>query len=357
MSKFIKKISKKSGLPPGTLIHIGEKKTEKIKIALIDYNETYFQERVVHTIEECFQFKDKNRNTVTWINIDGIHQIDPLKKLGEHFELHPLILEDILNTDQRPKIEDLGEYIYIVLKTLYYNSKTEEVIIEQISLILGSNFVISFKEKEGDIFIPVIERIRMNKGRRIRKSGADYLAYCLLDAIVDNYFIILEILGEKIESLEERLINHPAPEILHIIYNLRRTMILLRRSVWPLRGVISELEREDSALITESVNLYIKDIYDHTLHVADTLETFREVLSEMVEIYLSGTSNKLNAVMKILTMIATVFMPLTFIAGIYGMNFEFMPELRWKWGYPTVLLLMTAVSISMIIYFKKKKWL
>ena len=358
MAKFVKKRSKKAGLPPGTLIHIGEKKTEKVKITIIDYDEVHFHEKEAKTIEECFPFKDKSRPTVAWINIDGIHQTETLGRLGECFAIHPLIIEDILNTDQRPKMEDFDEYIYIVLKMLYYNGNINEIITEQVSLILGSNFVISYQEqeKEGDVFNVIRERIKTNKGR-IRKMGADYLAYCLVDAIVDNYFIVLETLGEKIESLEEELVNYPTPEILRTICTMKRDMILLRRSVWPLREVINELERGESSLIKESTEIYLKDVYDHTIHVIDTLETFRDMVSGMLEIYLSSTSNRLNAVMKVLTIIATIFMPLTFIVGLYGMNFKYMPELPWRWGYPAVLLVMAAVGISMIVYFRRKKWL
>lgn len=358
MAKLYKKRSKKAGLPPGTLIHIGEKKTEKVKITIIDYDEMHFQEREAKTIEECFPFKDKSRPTVAWINIDGVHEIETLGRLGECFAIHPLIIEDILNTDQRPKMEDFDEYIYIVLKMLYYNGNINEIITEQVSLILGSNFVISYQEqeKEGDVFNVIRERIRTNKGR-IRKMGADYLAYCLVDAIVDNYFIVLETLGEKIESLEEELVNYPTPEILRTICTMKRDMILLRRSVWPLREVINELERGESSLIKESTEIYLKDVYDHTIHVIDTLETFRDMVSGMLEIYLSSISNRLNAVMKVLTIIATIFMPLTFIVGLYGMNFKYMPELPWRWGYPAVLLVMAAVGISMIVYFRRKKWL
>lgn len=358
MAKLYKKRSKKAGLPPGTLIHIGEKKTEKVKITIIDYDEMHFQEREAKTIEECFPFKDKSRPTVAWINIDGVHEIETLGRLGECFAIHPLIIEDILNTDQRPKMEDFDEYIYIVLKMLYYNGNSNEIITEQVSLILGSNFVISYQEqeKEGDVFNVIRERIKTNKGR-IRKMGADYLAYCLVDAIVDNYFIVLETLGEKIESLEEELVNYPTPEILRTICTMKRDMILLRRSVWPLREVINELERGESSLIKESTEIYLKDVYDHTIHVIDTLETFRDMVSGMLEIYLSSISNRLNAVMKVLTIIATIFMPLTFIVGIYGMNFKYMPELPWRWGYPAVLLVMAAVGISMIVYFRRKKWL
>ena len=355
MAKLIKEISRKAGLLPGTLIHIGEKKTEEVKITITEYDELHFHEQEAKTIEECFPFKDKNRSTVAWINIDGIHQGEILGKLGECFGLHPLIVEDILNTDQRPKIEDFEEYNYLVLKMLYFNGKDGEIVSEQVSLILGQNFVISFQEKEVDIFHVIRDRIRTNKGR-IRKMGADYLAYCLLDAIVDNYFILMETLGEKIESLEDELVSNPNPKVLRTIYNLKRNMILLRRSVWPLREVIGGLERGESSLIKESTRIYPKDIHDHTIHIIDTLETFREMVAGMLEIYLSSISNRLNAVIKVLTMLATIFMPLTFIAGIYGMNFKYMPEIEWRWGYPIILLIMATIGITMVYYFKKKKW-
>jgi magnesium transporter len=355
MLRLIKKRSEKAGLPPGSLVHIGEKKAEEVKITIIDYDETHFQEKVIKTIEECIPFKDKP--TVTWINVDGIHQVELLEKLGQCYGLHPLTLEDILNTDQRPKIEDFGDYVYIVLKMLYYRDKTDEIVTEQMSLILGSNFVISFQEGiEGDLFDPVRERIRSEKGR-IRKMGADYLAYSLLDSIVDYYFVILEKLGERIEFLEEKLVANPNPETLQIIHNLKREMIFLRKSVWPLREVISGLERGESSLIKESTRIYLRDIYDHTIQVIDTIETFRDMLSGMLDIYLSSVSNRLNAVMKVLTIIATIFMPLTFLAGIYGMNFKFMPELEWRWGYPLIWMVMLGIGVFMLFYFKKKKWL
>ena len=354
MPKFIKKRSKKAGLPPGTLVHIGERKTEKIKITIMDYDETQFQVRETETLEECYPFKD--RPTIIWINIDGIHEIETLEKLGDCFALHPLTLEDILNTDQRPKIEDYGEYIFIVLKMLYPDDETGEILAEQVSLVLGKNFVISFQEKEGDIFNSVRERIRSGKGR-VRKMGADYLVYSLLDSIVDNYFIILEKLGERIEFLEEKLIINPVPETINLIHKLKREMIFLRRSVWPLREVIGSIERGESSLIKGSTNIYLRDVYDHTIQVIDTIETFRDILSGMLDIYLSSVSNRLNAVMKVLTIIATIFMPLTFIAGIYGMNFKYMPELEWRLGYPVILLTMVSIGVLMLVSFRKKKWL
>jgi len=354
MPRFIKKRSKKVGLPPGTLVHIGEKKTEKVRIAIIDYDEASFEEKQIKTIEECFPFKDKT--TVTWINIDGIHDIKIIEKIGRHFDLHPLILEDIVNTGQRPKIEDFEDYIFIVLKMLYYNEKEDEIQAEQVSLILGSNFVISFQEREGDVFNPIRERIRSGKGR-IRKMGADYLTYALIDTIVDSYFIILEKLEEKIESMEEELVTNPTPETLQAIHHLKREMIFLRKSVWPLREVVSLLERGESVLIHESTRIYLRDVYDHTIQVIDTIETSRDMLSGMLDIYLSSISNRMNQVMKVLTIIATLFIPLTFIVGIYGMNFGYMPELESPWGYPVVLLVMAGISILMLVYFKRKKWL
>src|SRR4030066_458337 len=276
MPKFIKKRSKKAGLPPGTLVHIGERKTEKIKITIMDYNETQFQVRETETLEEFYPFKD--RPTIIWINIDGIHEIETLEKLGDCFGLHPLTLEDILNTDQRPKIEDYGEYIFIVLKMLYPDDETGEILAEQVSLVLGKNFVISFQEREGDIFNSVRERIRNGKGR-IKKMGADYLVYSLLDSIVDNYFIILEKLGERIELLEEQLVTRPTPETLQTIHDLKKEMIFLRRAVWPLREVVGNLERGESSLIQASTRVYLRDLYDHTVEAIDNIETFRDMVS------------------------------------------------------------------------------
>jgi magnesium transporter len=354
MPKLTKKRSKKAGLPPGTLVHIGEKKAEEPKITIIDYDEVHSQEREIEKIEECFVFRDQP--TVTWINVDGLHQVEILEKLGECYGLHPLVLEDILNTDQRPKMEDYGDYIYIVLKMLDQNNKSNEIVTEQISLILGPNFVFSFQERTGDTFDQIRERIRNGKGR-IRKMGADYLAYTLLDSIVDNYFIILEKLGEKIEFLEEELVTRPIPETLHAIHHLKREMIFLRKAVWPLREVIGNMERGEPPLVKETTRIYLRDVYDHTIQVIDTIETFRDMVSGMLDIYLSSVSNRLNAVMKVLTIIATIFMPLTFIAGIYGMNFKYMPELEWYWGYPAVWIVVVIIGISMLIYFKKKRWL
>jgi magnesium transporter len=352
--RFLKKRSKKSGLPPGTPVYIGKEKLDKVKITCIDYGENYFQEKEVKTIEECFSFMDKP--TATWLNLDGIHQIENIGKIGTHFKIHPLVLEDIVNTGQRPKMEDFEDYLFIVLKMLRYDEEENETKAEQVSLILSSKSVISFQESEGDVFDPIRERIRNDRGR-IRKMGVDYLAYSLIDAIVDNYFVVLEKIGEKIEDIEDELVKNPTTEVLHMIHSLKRELIFLRKSVWPLREVISRLERWESPLIDKSIDIYLRDVYDHTIQVIDALETFRDMLSGMLDIYLSSVSNRMNEVMKVLTIIATIFIPLTLIAGIYGMNFRYMPELDSPWGYPMVYVVMLIIGVIMLIYFRRKKWL
>ncbi len=351
MARFIKRSSKTIGLPPGELIHIGEKRIEKPSITVIDYDEKNFEEKQVESVEKCFPYKDKS--TVSWINIDGIHEIDIVKKIGECFNIHPLVQEDIVNTGQRPKIEDFENYIYIVLKMLH--QPKDEIISEQISIILGKGFVISFQESTGDVFNYVRERLRKGKGR-IRKMGSDYLAYTLFDAIVDNYFIILEKLGERIESIETEVVDNPTPETLQTIYNLKRELIYLRKSIWPLREVISGLQRNESKLIAKSTEIYLRDVYDHTIQVIDSVETFRDMTSGILDVYMSSVSNKMNEVMKVLTIFAAIFIPLTFIAGVYGMNFQYMPELAWRWGYFIILIIMLIVGLSLVGYFKRKKW-
>lgn len=354
MRPLIKKRSRKSGLPPGALVHIGDKITAEVKITIIDYDEANFQERTPKTIDECAVFKDKN--TVTWINIEGIQEIKIIEKLGECYGLHPLVMEDILNTDQRPKIEDYKDYLYIVLKMLH-DRETEETVTEQISLVLGPGFVISFQEGiEGDVFNSVRERLRTAKGR-IRSMGADYLAYSLIDAIVDNYFVILERTGDWIEDLEDELLEHPSTQTRNEIHQLKREMIFLRKAVWPLREVVGAMERGESSLITAPTRIYLRDVYDHTIQVIDAIEASRDMLSGMLDLYLSGINNRMNEIMKFLTIIGTIFIPLTFIVGVYGMNFEFMPELKWRWGYFAVLAFMLGIIAVMLLFFKKKKWL
>jgi len=355
MLKLNHRRSRKAGLPPGSLVHVGEKKSERTKITIMDYDGKAFQEKEAKSVEDCFSFKETA--TVTWINIDGVHDSELVGKLGSHFGVHPLILEDIMTTAQRPKMEDLGDYIYVVLRMLTCEKDKDGVFSEQVSLILGPNFVISFQESAGgDVFDPVRDRIRTGKGR-LRTLGPDYLAYALIDAIVDNYFLVLEKIGERVEVLEEDLVTNPDQETLHEMHVLKREMIYVRRSVWPLREVISGLERAESPLIKQTTGIFLRDVYDHTIQVIDTVETYRDMLSGMLDIYLSSVSNRMNQVMKVLTIIATIFIPLTFLAGVYGMNFKFMPELEWRWGYFVIVGIMLAIGITMVVIFRRKKWM
>ena len=346
--------TKKAGLPPGTLIHIGEKREEAVRITYMDYDEQHFQEKQGALVEECFPFKDTS--TTTWINIDGIDEIPIIEKIGKAYDLHPLILEDIVTVGQRPKFDNYDKYAYIVLKMLTYNYATYTIGSEQMSIVFGTNFVLSFQEEVGDIFGPIRDRIRQAKGR-VRKMGADYLAYSLIDAIVDSYFGILEKIGERIESLEDELLEQPSEDLLRQIHALKREMMSLRRSVWPMRDLISAMQRDESPLICDQTRIYLRDVYDHTIQIIDAIEGFRDIVGGMLDIYLSSISNRTNAIMKVLTMIATIFIPLTFVSGVYGMNFEHMPEIKWRWGYPMVLLVMATVGGIMVTYFRRKKWL
>ena len=353
MSLFLKRSSRKAGLPPGTVVFVGEKKVEEIRITLIDYDENQYAEREIKNIEESFPYKDTP--SISWINIDGVHQVDIIEKLGDHFVLHPLLQEDVVNTHQRPKLDEFDDHLFIVLKMFSFNEVENELEGEQISLIVGSNFVISFQERQGDVFEQVRERLRKGKGR-IRRKGSDYLAYALIDAVVDSYYTILEGLGENIESLQEELVSEPKQEGLQIIQHLKRDMLFFRKSVWPLREVIGGLARSESTLIKEDVLVYVRDVYDHVIQAIDTIETYRDMLSAMLDIYLSSVGNRMNEVMKVLTIIATIFIPMTFLAGIYGMNFKYMPELEWRYAYLFFWIVVSVVLIAMITYFKRKKW-
>jgi len=355
MPRLPHKRSRKSGLPPGTPVHIGERKTGAPRVSLMHYDGEQLVEEELKDIPSCRTWL--SRPGVTWINIEGVHQIDLLEQFGAVFGLHPLVLEDIANTGQRPKVEDYGGYLYIVLRMLSLHAARQEVVGEQASLIVGPNFVISFQEGiAGDVFDPIRERLRTAKGR-MRRESADYLVYSLIDAIVDGYFVLLEKLGEQIEVLDERMLANRAGEVARTIHLLKREMIWLRKAVWPLREMINSLQRAETPLIRASTGVYLKDVYDHTIEVIDTVETYRDVLSGMLENHLSLLTTRLNEVMKVLTVISTIFIPLTFITGIYGMNFRFMPELAWRWGYPLVLLGMAGIAVALYAYFRRKKWL
>jgi magnesium transporter len=333
------------------LISFKEKNT---RVRILDYDEKNFKESEAETINECFPLKDTS--TVSWIDIDNINQTEIIKQMDECFELHPLIIEDIKNLDQRPKIEDFEEYLYIIFKVLKYN-KNNELEIEQISTILGKNFVITFQAgKEGDVFEPVREKIRNKKGK-IRRMKTDYLVYRLIDSATDNYFKILERLRDKVEILEEELVSDPNRETIKSLYKLKKDIIMVRNAVWPLREVVNNLEREESPLIKKSTKVYLRDLYHTVIQLIDNVELTRENISGMLDIYLSSVSNKTNEVMKVLTIIATIFMPLTFFAGVYGMNFKFFPEIYWRYGYGFFWAIVITTIVIMLIYFKKRKWI
>ena len=350
--KLVQKRSRKTGLPPGTLVHIGEKKTEKVTITAFNYAGARCDVRQDVLPDELAPPTDES---ITWVNVGGVHKMGILESFGKVFQLHPLLLEDIANTDQRPKLEDYETCLFLVMKMLSLTDR-QDIVVEQVSLVLGRNFVLSFQENGADVFTPVRDRLREGKGR-LRQSGADSLLYALVDAIVDQYFEVLEVLGEKIEVLQDLVISDPKPETLQRIHTLKRQLLFLRRAVWPLREAANNLSRSESPFLQDSTKVFFRDVYDHVIQIVDTIETLREMVSAGLDIYLSSISYRLNGVMKVLTIITTIFMPLTFIVGIYGMNFEHMPELKWEWGYPFVLGLMLAIAIAMLGFFKGKKWI
>jgi len=350
--KLVQKRSRKTGLPPGTLVHIGEEKTDKVTITTFHYAGSRCDERQNVSLDELAPPTD---GSILWVNIGGVHKMDVLESLGKQFQLHPLLLEDIANTDQRPKLDDYETYLFLVLKMLTVANR-HDIVVEQVSLVLGQNFVLSFQENGTDVFKPVRDRLRGGKGR-LRQSKADYLLYALVDAIVDQYFAVLEALGEKIEVLQDLVISDPKPETLRHIHALKRQLLYLRRAVWPLREAMNSFSRSECPLLQESTKVFFRDVYDHVVQIVDTIETLREMVSASLDIYLSSISYRLNAVMKVLTIITTIFMPLTFIVGVYGMNFEYMPELKWVWGYPAVWGLMVAVAVGMLMLFRKQRWL
>jgi len=350
----MKKHSAKAGLPPGILVHVGEKLVDKTTITIIDYDEAGVTESAVETPGECREYV--GRNTVTWVNLVGLHDTDLVQRFGDVFEIHPLVLEEILNTGQRPKIDDHGDYIFFVGKMLYRSPGNGHIVAEQVSLVLGHNYVLSFQELKEDVFDPIRERIRTATGR-IRGMGGSYLAYALLDAVVDNYYVVIEEVTERIEELQEQVVADPAPAALEAINRLKSDLVFMRKALWPLREVVGSLERSESALVERDVAPYLRDVYEHTIQVIDSVESLRDLLSGVLDIYMSSISNRMNEVMRVLTVIATIFIPLTFIAGVYGMNFERMPELQWPFGYAAVLGVMLLVSLGMVAYFRKRHWL
>jgi magnesium transporter len=352
LSKTLKMRAKKAGLAPGSLITSVEKPA-KVLICIFDYDTKQLIEKQDATLKECLKYIHTEENT--WINITGI-DIQTIEVIGRRFGLHPLLLEDIVSSGQRSKLDDYKDTIYIVAKMLSYNKETQKVEDEQVSLVIGKNFLISFLESKTNIFAPVYERLRPENSK-IRQRGPDYLCYALLDCLVDNYFIILEQVDEKLEALESEVIKSPSPKTLQKLQWVKREITLLRKSVWPMREVISNFLRNESPLIQDTTKLYLHDVYDHTIQAIDAIESFRDISAGTLDIYLSNISQRMNEIMKVLTVVSTIFVPLTFIASIYGMNFDNIPELHLQYGYYTVLVMMVCITLGMIYYFKHKGWI
>lgn len=344
----------KTGLPPGSLVFTGITREHQVQSELIKYSTDSYIEENYDSID-LLNISD-TLNEIHWININGVHNTEIIREIGEKFNIHKLVLEDVLNTHQRPKVDFYNEHIFVVLKMLVYDKNKKSIDGEQVSIIVGKNYLISFQEKDGDVFEPLRKRIKTSSGK-IRTLGTDYLLFAIMDIIVDNYFILLENLGEEVEKYETELIDNANKDILNRIYYLKRENLLLRNAVWPVRELVSQFEKTDSLLIKKKNIIYYRDLYDHTIQVIDNVEIYRDLLSGLIELYYTNTGNKTNEVMKVLTIISTIFIPLTFIAGIYGMNFKYMPELEWHWAYFGVWGLMIILFIGMMWFFKRKKWL
>jgi len=354
MTRFIHRGAGKVGEIPGTPTYVGRARDAGITITRFDYDAEHADREQVPSPAEVQLAGEPGQQT--WINTDGVHDVGKVQQIGEALGLHPLAVEDIVHTGQRPKAEDYGSHLFLVLRMLRWDSEAEEIDDEQVSLVLGESWVLSFQERSGDVFDPIRERLLNDRGR-MRRMGADYLAYALIDAVVDQYFTILELLGDQIEALGEEMTENPKRQDLAAIRHLKRELLFMRKSVWPLREVLGTMERDDSRLIGEAVRPYLRDVYDHTIQIIDTVETFRDMVTGLMDVYLSSISNRMNEVMKVLTIIATIFIPLSFIAGVYGMNFGYMPELQWRYGYFVVLGVMAGAGVGMVFYFRHKRWL
>lgn len=352
--KLKKRTSEKTGLPPGSMVHVGVKSDSPTKISIIDYSPGFAKEYSAKTIKELLHFK--NKGTITWVNIEGLHDVKLIAAIEEHFNIHALVLEDILNTHQRPKIEEFENFLFLVLKGLLFDKQNMKIVYEQISMVVLDDMVITFKEKTDDIFVPVRKQLLNANSARIRNRGSDFLAYTILDTIVDEYFTFQDALDDQLEDIEDELLFHPTEQTLSSIQKLRREVIFVRRSIAPVREILAAIIRSDSSLIDEKNHIYFSDVYDHSIRVIEAMESYRDLVSGMIDIYLSSISNRMNEVMKVLTVFASIFIPLTFIAGIYGMNFKYMPELEWEWAYPALWGFFIFQIIVLLTFFKRKKW-
>lgn len=345
---------KKLGQVPGSVVYTGERAKDTLYLEVFDFNKEACVKKLLTSVEESFEYKFSS--TTSWINLNGLNHTKQIEAIGKHYDLHPLVLEDIVNIAQRPKIDEYEDYLFIVLKMLYYD-KNKEVVSEQVSFIMGKDYVFSFQEAEGDVFGAVRERLMLDKGR-IRSMQADYLLYSLLDAIVDHYFNVIEILGDKIEDFETSVFAGDVEEdASKNIQDLKREILRVRRAIFPLRDVINRIDKDEIPLIQKKTLTYFRDIYDHLIQVTENIDIYREMIWSLMDMYMTTISNKMNEVMKVLTIMASIFIPLTFIAGIYGMNFKYMPELEYKYGYFMIWGVMIVLLLGMLYYFKRKKWL
>jgi magnesium transporter len=340
------------GSAPATLVALPEQAGSKPKLQLIEYDAHSFQEREI----EVSDLDSIQSSRVSWINIGGLGDVETLRKVGEHFQIHPLALEDVFNTGQRPHIDEYEDQLFIVLQMAYEETEGE-LVFEQVSLLLGKHYVITIQEDAAaDVFEPVRKRLREGLGNA-RFLHSDYLAYTLIDAVIDQFFPLSEALGDSIESMEEEVLTAPSRDKLEKIHEFRQALAQLRRAVWPAREVLARLLRDESGLIAEKTKPFLRDCLDHVLAIADLLETYRDITTSFMDLYVSSLSMRTNDIMRVLTIISSIFIPLTFIAGLYGMNFAKMPELHWRFGYPAVLIVMLAVAGGMILFFKRKNWL
>jgi magnesium transporter len=351
--KFVPRASAKD-MPPGTIEYVGKPREEKTRIDLIEYNESEVAEYKIERPEQLKEHLENNK--VKWIRITGVHDAEVITRIGELFQINQLELEDLSNTSQRPRMEERDHYIFQMFKALLLNPDEKDVLIEQVSIILGENYVISFHETEPELFETLRKRILSGKGR-VRKMKSDYLAFALADILIDQYFLILEDIGDTIENIENELIANPGAANQEAIYRMKRRLVYVGRTIWPVRELINEVERSDHFLIQEDSRIYFRNIYDHTVQIIETLDSLRDLTSSMMDLYLSSVSLKLNEIMKVLTIFSALFIPLTFLAGVYGMNFKFLPELEWRWGYFVFWAICVLATIFMIIYFKRKKWM
>ncbi len=355
MTESLSTPSGKSGLPPGALIHVGDVLETVTSISIIGYSKEHFAEQKIQSIDEILKYKESDG--VTWVIVEGLTNVDIIERIGTLFGIHQLVLEDILNTHQRPKFEDYGDYLYIVLKCLIIEDEQFAVGYEQISLLVLDNFVFLFKEKKDTLFHALEHRVRTSKGK-LRGLGTDYLTYEILDYIVDQNFVLIDSLDDVITSLEDGLLeSEPTEDLLYKLQRLKRELISIRRYISPIRELLAGMLRSESKLINDNTHLYLRDVSDHTIRVIELIESYREILTSLLDIYVSSVSNRMNEVMKVLTVFASIFIPLTFLTGIYGMNFDYMPELKWKWAYPLLWVVFITIPVVLLVYFKRKKWL